>query len=54
MVAPDAAAVAGEPERAALPEDDVAGDHELGGGFFRAEAFARAVFFLVAGCLGGV
>ncbi len=54
MVAAHAAVLAGEPVRAALAEDDVAGDDELGGGFFGAEAFAGALGGFVGAALGGV
>lgn len=48
------AVLAGEPVRAALAEDDVAGDDELGGALFGAEAFAGALGGFVGAALGGV
>lgn len=54
VVAPHAAVLAGEPVRAALAEDDVARDDELGGALFGSEAFAGAVGGFVGAALGGV
>lgn len=54
VVAAHAAVLPGEPERAALAEDDVARHDELGLGFFGAEALAGALFGAVGAALGGV
>lgn len=54
VVAAHAAVVAGEPVRAPLPEDDVAGYHVLLAGFLGPEPFAGAVFGAVGAALGCV
>lgn len=54
MVAAHADVFTGVPFCAALPEDDVAGDDELLGGFFAAEAFAGAGAGAVGAALFGV
>ena len=54
MVAAHGAVLAGEPVRAALAEDDVARDDELGGGAFGAEAFSGSWGGFVGAALGGV
>lgn len=54
VVAAHAAVVAGEPMRAPLPEDDVAGDDVLLAGFLGPEPFAWAVFGAVGPALGCV
>lgn len=53
-VPPHVAVLAGEPVRAALAEDDVAGNDELGGSLFGAESFARAGGGFVRAALRGV
>lgn len=54
VVAPHAAILAGVPEGAALAEDDVARDDELGGRFFGAEAFSGATGGFISAAFGGV
>ena len=54
MIASHADVFTGIPFRAALAEDDVAGDDELLGGFFAAETFAGALFGAVGAALFGV
>ena len=54
VVFPQPDVLAGEPFRAALPEDDVAGDDVLGGGAFEAEAAAGGVGGAVGAPLGRV